>query len=95
MIIGVPKETHPGEQRVALLPASIERLVKKGASVHLEQGLGATVYKNDEEYKKAGAKVTDRASILSSSDPPLAQAAAGRNFAPEKRRHPHQFSRPL
>ena len=68
MIIGVPKETHPGEQRVALLPASIERLVKKGASVHLEQGLGATVYKNDEEYKKAGAKVTDRASILSSSD---------------------------
>ena len=68
MIIGVPKETHPGEKRVVLLPASIERLVKKGASVHLEQGLGATVYKNDEEYQKAGAKVTDRASILSSSD---------------------------
>ncbi|MBI5415405.1 MAG: Re/Si-specific NAD(P)(+) transhydrogenase subunit alpha [Candidatus Omnitrophica bacterium] len=68
MIIGVPKETYAGEKRVALLPASVERLVKKGAGVHVEQGLGATVYTNDEGYKKAGAKVTDRASILSSSD---------------------------
>ncbi|MBI5150179.1 MAG: Re/Si-specific NAD(P)(+) transhydrogenase subunit alpha [Candidatus Omnitrophica bacterium] len=68
MIIGVPKETHPGEKRVALIPSSVERLVKKGAAVSVESGLGTSIHASDEAYKKAGAQVTDRAAILSSSD---------------------------
>ena len=55
MIIGIPKETHPAEQRVAFIPSSVDRLVKKGAQVIIETGLGASIGISDEEYKKAGA----------------------------------------
>src|SRR5260221_312582 len=69
MIIGIPKETQPGEQRVAFIPSSVDRLVKKGAKVIIEAGLGAGIGISDEEYKKAGASVeTNRSSLLSSSD---------------------------
>lgn len=69
MNIGVPKETHPGEKRISLIPASVEKLVKKGAAVTVEAGLGATIGVSDDEYKKAGAAVvTDRRSLLASSD---------------------------
>ena len=68
MIIGIPKEIHPGERRVPLLPASVDRLVKKGIQITAEAGLGATVHITDDEYKKAGAGLSDRKIILSSSD---------------------------
>jgi len=69
MQIGVPKETHPGETRVALIPASVERLVKKEAKVVIESGLGSSIGIRDEEYTKAGAQVaSDRKALLSSSD---------------------------
>ena len=69
MIIGVPKETHPGEQRVAFIPSSVDRLVKKGAQVIIETGLGASIGISDEEYKKAGASTeSNRPSLLSSAD---------------------------
>lgn len=69
MFIGIPKETHPGETRVALIPASVERLVKKGAHITIESGLGKTIGISDEEYKKAGAAVqSDRKAVLSASD---------------------------
>ncbi len=69
MIIGIPKETHPGEQRAAFIPSSVDRLVKKGAQVIIETGLGASIGIADEEYKKAGASIeSNRRSLLSSSD---------------------------
>jgi NAD(P) transhydrogenase subunit alpha len=68
MIIGIPKEIHPGEQRVAIIPASIEKLIKKGAEIAVETGIGSAIGVSDDDYKKAGAKVTDRSSLLSSSD---------------------------
>ncbi len=68
MPIGVPKENHPGETRVSLIPASVDRLVKKGAEILIESGLGKTINSSDEDYIKAGAKITDRKSLLSSSD---------------------------
>jgi len=43
MIIGVPKETFPGEQRVALIPASIAALTKVKAEVIVEAGAGDDV----------------------------------------------------
>ncbi|MCK5015422.1 MAG: NAD(P) transhydrogenase subunit alpha, partial [Candidatus Omnitrophica bacterium] len=45
-----------------------ERLVKKGARVLVETGIGSTIYFTDDDYKKAGAEVTSRADILSSAD---------------------------
>jgi NAD(P) transhydrogenase subunit alpha len=69
MVIGIPKETHPGEQRIAFIPSSVDRLVKKGAQVIIEAGLGASIGIVDEEYKKAGASIADnRQALLSSSD---------------------------
>jgi H+-translocating NAD(P) transhydrogenase subunit alpha len=68
MMIGVPKETHSGEQRVPLIPLSVDRLVKKGAEITVEAGLGSTIGINDEAYKNAGAKISERSSLLSSSN---------------------------
>ena len=68
MIIGIPKEIHPGENRAAIIPVSVEKLVKKGAEISVEKGIGAAIGVSDDEYAKAGAKVTDRSAILSSSD---------------------------
>ncbi len=68
MQIGVPKEIHPGEKRVSLIPLSIDKLIKKGAEVTIEAGLGSSIGMDDAEYIKIGAKVADRKSLLSSSD---------------------------
>jgi NAD(P) transhydrogenase subunit alpha len=68
MIIGIPKENFPGETRVALIPPSIDKLVKKGAQVQIESGLGESVNLTDSDYQKAGAVITDRNTVLSSSD---------------------------
>jgi len=68
MQIGVLKEIYPGEQRVPLTPPSVEKLVKKGLCVAIESTLGQTININDEEYKKAGAVVANRQTVLSSSE---------------------------
>jgi len=69
MIIGIPKETQAQEQRIAFIPPSVDRLVKKGAQVIIEAGLGSSIGISDEEYKKAGATTeSNRQTILSSAD---------------------------
>ena len=69
MIIAVPKENYPGENRVSLVPSSVDRLVKKSAVVQIEAGLGLSIGVSDDEYKKAGASVIgDRRALLSSAD---------------------------
>ncbi len=68
MIIGIPKEIHPGETRVAFIPSSVDRLVKKGAQVIVEAGLGNSIGISDEEYKKTGATIANRTDVLSQAD---------------------------
>jgi NAD(P) transhydrogenase subunit alpha len=55
--IGVPKETVARETRVALVPDSVARLVKAGATVAVEHGAGLEAACSDEAYVKAGAVV--------------------------------------
>lgn len=57
MRIAVPRETVPGEQRVALVPDSVTRLVKAGFTVTVERGAGTAAGFPDEAYGKAGAEV--------------------------------------
>jgi proton-translocating NAD(P)+ transhydrogenase subunit alpha len=57
MIIAVPKETFPGERRVALVPASVPPLTKAGLEVHIETGAGAEAGFPDQEYAEAGARI--------------------------------------
>ena len=57
MIIGVPKETFPGEKRVALIPASIPSLKKGGMEVHLESGAGVESGYPDAAYTDKGGTI--------------------------------------
>ncbi|MEE4278630.1 MAG: Re/Si-specific NAD(P)(+) transhydrogenase subunit alpha [Halieaceae bacterium] len=69
MQLGVPKELHPGENRIPMTPETAKKLVRLGATVHIETGMGAGSGFADDEFKEAGAEiVTDRAALLSSSD---------------------------
>jgi proton-translocating NAD(P)+ transhydrogenase subunit alpha len=69
MKIAVPKETHPGETRTPLIPASAAKLVKLGAQVEVEAGLGIAAGFPDDAYAKAGATIaTDRKALISSGD---------------------------
>ena len=61
MIIGVPKEIKEQEQRVGLLPSAAELLTKRSHTVLVEKNAGVGSGYPDEEYKKAGAEIVDRA----------------------------------
>ena len=65
MIVGVPKETFPGERRVALIPASIPTLAKAGCEVLVEAGAGETAFYPDALYVERGAKIaTSRSEVF-------------------------------
>ena len=68
MIVGVAKETFPGEKRVALIPANIPALRKTGIEVVVEAGAGLAAGYPDSIYKDKGAQVVDRNEVFSSSD---------------------------
>ncbi|MEE8584931.1 MAG: Re/Si-specific NAD(P)(+) transhydrogenase subunit alpha [Acidobacteriota bacterium] len=69
MKIGIPKETHPGEKRVPLIPDGVKKLTDSGADVEIEAGLGDSIAEGDSNYQEAGASLaSDRHSLLSSSD---------------------------
>ncbi|MDA3860829.1 MAG: alanine dehydrogenase [Melioribacteraceae bacterium] len=57
MRIGIPKETHHEEKRVAIVPAGVDTLTKQGHTVFIETEAGDGSHFNDEEYRKAGATV--------------------------------------
>ena len=69
MIVGVPKETFPGERRVALVPLVVPSLAKAGLQVIIESGAGAEAGYPDALYAEKGAKVIpDRASVFQQAD---------------------------
>ncbi len=69
MQIFVPKETHPNEKRVAVVPEGVERLVRAGAEVAVEKGVGASIGLADEAYTRVGALVAvDRQAALAGAD---------------------------
>jgi H+-translocating NAD(P) transhydrogenase subunit alpha len=61
MRVGVPKESAPGERRVALVPESVGRLADAGSEVTIETGAGAAAGYTDDLYRDAGANVADDA----------------------------------
>ncbi|HEX6906790.1 MAG TPA: Re/Si-specific NAD(P)(+) transhydrogenase subunit alpha [Terriglobales bacterium] len=69
MIIGVPKESYPGERRVALVPLVVPTLIKAGFQVVVEAGAGEQAGYPDAQYAEKGARVVpQRASVFSDSD---------------------------
>ena len=68
MRIGVPKEVHAGEKRVATVPEVAEKLIKLGFAVTVESGAGRDAQFSDDAYRAVGCDITDRAGVWSSSD---------------------------
>ena len=69
MKIGVPKEIHDGEMRVATSPDVASQLQKLGFTVAIEAGAGRTANFEDAAYRQAGVTVVgDAAGVWSSSD---------------------------
>ena len=60
MKVGIPRESFPGETRVALIPASIPTLTKAGLEVVLEAGAGTAAGFTDEAYRSQGAAIGSR-----------------------------------
>ena len=61
MQVGVPKETAPGERRVALVPDVVSRLTGAGFTVVVERGAGLAAGFPDGDYEAAGATMVDDA----------------------------------
>lgn len=64
MKVGVPRETAPGERRVALIPDMVSRLVRGGYEVLVERDAGNEASFTDAAYVKAGASVVPDAAAL-------------------------------
>jgi NAD(P) transhydrogenase subunit alpha len=81
--IAIPKETHPDETRIPLIPPDVEKLLKRGAEVAIESGMGQALQLTDADYTKAGATViTSRQELITTADivlrlrqPPLEEVA--------------------
>ncbi|MGZ8152652.1 MAG: Re/Si-specific NAD(P)(+) transhydrogenase subunit alpha [Methylovulum sp.] len=64
MKIGIPKEIHDGEKRVATTPEAAAQIIKLGFSVSIESGAGLGANISDEAYKAAGVEVVDDVNAL-------------------------------
>ena len=69
MIVGVPRETYPGERRVALVPSVVPGLQKAGIEVVVQAGAGAEAGYPDADYEGRGATIQpDRAAVFRNAD---------------------------
>ena len=68
MRVGVPRETWPGERRVALIPAAAAALRKSGLDVVVEQEAGTEAGFPSSAYEAAGAAVAPRREVFASAD---------------------------
>lgn len=79
MIVGIPRETFPGETRVALIPADVPALKKTGLEVLVEAGAGVEAGFTDAAYQERGARLVSRGEVFASADMVLQVRAGGAN----------------
>ena len=77
MKIGVPKETFPGERRVALVPAVLPSLTKAGFEVLIESGAGEAAGFTNSAYQEKGGRLASRAELFGAADLIAQVRAAG------------------
>jgi NAD(P) transhydrogenase subunit alpha len=82
MRIAVPRETFPGERRVALIPAQVAPLTKAGADIGVESGAGLASGFSDEAYRDKGATIVgSRAELFDAADVVVQVRTPGANPA--------------
>lgn len=88
MIIGIPKEILPEERRVAALPETVRKYVELGFEVIVETQAGRGVFRADDEYVTAGARIApdaislyERADVVLKVKQPCFNQTAGRHEA--------------
>ncbi|WP_322995502.1 Re/Si-specific NAD(P)(+) transhydrogenase subunit alpha [Castellaniella sp.] len=64
MQIGIPRETLPGETRVAAIPDTVKKLVQAGHQVRIERDAGLAARYRDSDYEAVGATLVDSAQAL-------------------------------
>ncbi|MCY2925172.1 MAG: NAD(P)(+) transhydrogenase (Re/Si-specific) subunit alpha, partial [Planctomycetota bacterium] len=78
MNIAIPRETFPGEKRVAVVPTVVPGLKKAGLDVLVEKGAGQAAGFTDEEYVGKGARIVDdRAELFRTAEVVLCVRAVG------------------
>jgi NAD(P) transhydrogenase subunit alpha len=75
MRVGIPRETWPGETRVAVIPAGVAVLKKAGLDVAVESGAGVAAGFTDDAYRQQGAAILTGADIFEGADILLAVRA--------------------
>nr|VFJ89778.1 MAG: NAD(P) transhydrogenase subunit alpha [Candidatus Kentron sp. H]VFJ91328.1 MAG: NAD(P) transhydrogenase subunit alpha [Candidatus Kentron sp. H]VFJ97851.1 MAG: NAD(P) transhydrogenase subunit alpha [Candidatus Kentron sp. H] len=65
MKIGIPKETAPGESRVATVPEAVKKFSSKGFTVCIEKSAGEPAHFTDDAYAQAGARLVSGDEVLS------------------------------
>ena len=81
MKIGIPKEIHHGEKRVATTPEAAAQIIKLGFSVSIESGAGLGADISDEAYKEAGVEIVpDTRTLWKQSDIVMKVRAPERNL---------------
>ena len=69
MKIAIPKESGAGETRVTMIPSNVDQLIKMGAEIEIESGLGEKIGITDQEYANVGAKISnDHNALISDAD---------------------------
>ena len=68
MLVGVPRETKTFENRVGMVPAGVSQLAERGHRVLVEKGAGEGSWIGDEEYRRAGAVVTERQAVFAEAE---------------------------
>jgi NAD(P) transhydrogenase subunit alpha len=85
LVVGVPKETFPGERRAALVPVSLPALTKADFTVLVQAGAGESAGVPDSEYTARGARIVpDRAAVFAEASVILQVRAVGANPAAGK-----------
>ena len=80
MIVGIPKETFPGERRVAIVPSVIPSLTKAGLHVLAEASAGAEAGFPDAAFLDKGARLaSDRSQVFADADIVLQVRTLGAN----------------
>jgi NAD(P) transhydrogenase subunit alpha len=66
MRVGIPRETWPGETRVAVIPSTVPTLTKAGLTVIVEEGAGTAAGFPDDAYREQGATIGSRRDVFDS-----------------------------